>query len=91
MISKDGWKKEALAKLQRVDGFLKESQHILWMFSKEPFITLSHGTFIPKGTYLPHLCKDANVFDPYDIWNHKERRATVVVTDWLPLALNGWC
>ncbi|KAI5987613.1 cytochrome P450 [Pisolithus albus] len=81
IIGKEGWTKEALAKLSKIDGFLKETQRfegnasltILRRALKD--ITLSDGTFIPKGTHLcvashaihrdPRVYEDPDVFDPY--------------------------
>lgn len=80
-LGKDGWTKEALSKLRKVESFLKETQRFEGNASlgvkrralKD--ITLSDGTLIPKGTYLcvashaihrdPHVYEDPDVFDPY--------------------------
>ncbi|KAI6145375.1 cytochrome P450 [Pisolithus tinctorius] len=81
IVGKDGWTKEALAKMRKVDSFLKEVQRFEGNASlgikrralKD--ITLSDGTFIPKGTYVcvashaihhdPCIYEDPDTFDPY--------------------------
>ncbi|KAG6332745.1 hypothetical protein ID866_6343 [Astraeus odoratus] len=58
VIAEEGWTKNALQKMRRVDSFLKESQRFEGITSlgitrkalKD--ITLSDGTLIPKGTYV---------------------------------------
>ncbi|KAI6100624.1 cytochrome P450 [Pisolithus sp. B1] len=89
-IGKDGWTKEALAKLLKIDGFLKETQRfegnaslgILRRALKD--ITLTDGTFIPKGTHLsvashaihhdPRVYDDPDVFDPYRYTKFQEKQ-----------------
>lgn len=81
IIGSDGWTKEALAKLQKVESFLKETQRFEGNASLGvkrralKNVTLSDGTFIPKGTYLsvashavhhdPRIYENPDVFDPY--------------------------
>ncbi|KAF8844237.1 cytochrome P450 [Paxillus ammoniavirescens] len=81
IVETDGWSKEALAKMRKVDSFLKESQRVegidcatLVRKVMKDF-TFSDGTVVPKGTILTtasqatHLdntfYENAEVFDPF--------------------------
>ncbi|KAG6332129.1 hypothetical protein ID866_6959 [Astraeus odoratus] len=81
VVRTDGWTKDAISKMVRIDSFLKETQR-LDGFSVVPIkrktmknITLSDGTFIPKGTYVAvpshaihndsELYENPDTFDPF--------------------------
>ncbi|KAI6040001.1 cytochrome P450 [Pisolithus marmoratus] len=81
VVSKYGWTKEALSKMQKVDSFLKETQRFegivflgLTRIAMSD-ITLTDGTFIPQGTslafpvYAMHhddaVYENPNVFEPF--------------------------
>nr|BEI74071.1 cytochrome P450 monooxygenase [Trametes versicolor] len=81
LVKEEGWTKAAMGKMWRLDSFLRESQRynginivsLTRMADKD--ITLSDGTFLPKGTlvavpaYSTHrddaVYADALVFDPF--------------------------
>ena len=88
VVAAEGWSKTGLAKMRKIDSFLKEEQRrygigILTMGRKvmQDF-TFSDGTFIPKGTsvsvasvaahYDEQAYKDAAVFDPWRFSNFRE-------------------
>ncbi|KAI6152483.1 cytochrome P450 [Pisolithus tinctorius] len=58
IIREHGWTKEAIAMMCKVDSFLAETQRLENVLSASvqrkamKDLTLSDGTFIPKGTYL---------------------------------------
>ncbi|KAI6124825.1 cytochrome P450 [Pisolithus croceorrhizus] len=69
VVSKHGWTKEALSKMQKVDGFFKETQRFegmsvlgLTRIAMNDF-TLADGTFIPQGTILAFPVP--NAFEPF--------------------------
>ncbi|KAG6330494.1 hypothetical protein ID866_8595 [Astraeus odoratus] len=81
VVEKDGWTKEALGKMRRVDSFLKETLRYegvsLLTVERKALkdVKLSDGTFIPKGTVMrvaskcihhdPGVYDNADVFDPF--------------------------
>ncbi|KAF9235150.1 cytochrome P450 [Melanogaster broomeanus] len=81
IVESEGWSKDALAKMRKIDSFLKESQRmegsiLLTMLRRAmKDFTFSDGTVIPKGTFLAfatqsmhldnELYKNTNVFDPF--------------------------
>jgi len=81
IIREEGWSKAAMSKLRKMDSFLKESQRLngfnaisIMRLARTP-LTLSDGTYIPKGTVVaaaatPTHTDDENytnpeVFDPF--------------------------
>ena len=85
-----GVKKETLPKLRKMDSLLRESQRFgppsiisFQRVAKVP-ITLSDGTFLPRGTHLacaasnlqhdPAIVPDPEVFDPFR-WERKRLSA----------------
>ncbi|KIJ13840.1 hypothetical protein PAXINDRAFT_80216 [Paxillus involutus ATCC 200175] len=88
IIEKDGWSKGALAKMHKVDSFLKESQRVegmacVGMLRKAmQNFTFSDGTVLPKGTlvaiasqatYLDNEVYDnAEAFDPFRFANMRD-------------------
>ncbi|KAI6152482.1 cytochrome P450 [Pisolithus tinctorius] len=80
LFGKHGWTKEALALMHRVDSFLAETQRLEGLSASVQRkamkdLTLSDGTFIPKGThlsvptYLMHrdstVYENPDAFDPF--------------------------
>ncbi|KAG6329984.1 hypothetical protein ID866_9105 [Astraeus odoratus] len=81
VVEEDGWTKEALGKMRRVDSFLKETlrHEGIGLVTTERLalrdITLSDGTFLPKGTLTqiatsnihhdPDVYDNADVFEPF--------------------------
>ncbi|KIO00384.1 hypothetical protein M404DRAFT_29539 [Pisolithus tinctorius Marx 270] len=80
VIREHGWTKEALALMHRVDSFLAETQRLEGLSASVQRkamkdLTLSDGTFIPKGThlsvptYLMHrdstVYENPDAFDPF--------------------------
>ncbi|KIJ13791.1 hypothetical protein PAXINDRAFT_80408 [Paxillus involutus ATCC 200175] len=88
IVEKDGWSKGALAKMRKVDSFLKESQRMEGIGAvsmtrkvmKE--FTFSDGTVLPKGTIVTiasqatHLdngiYENAEMFDPFRSANMRD-------------------
>ncbi|KIJ13789.1 hypothetical protein PAXINDRAFT_80392 [Paxillus involutus ATCC 200175] len=88
IVEKDGWSKGALAKMRKVDSFLKESQRMEGIDAvgmtrkvmKE--FTFSDGTVLPKGTlvtiasqatYLDNgVYENAEMFDPFRFSNMRD-------------------
>ncbi|KAI6160425.1 cytochrome P450 [Pisolithus thermaeus] len=71
VVSKHGWTKEALSKMQKVDGFFKETQRFegmsvlgLTRIAMNDF-TLADGTFIPQGTILAFPVYEMHQDDAY--------------------------
>ncbi|KAF8844235.1 cytochrome P450 [Paxillus ammoniavirescens] len=85
IIEKDGWSKGALAKMRKVDSFLKESQRVEGMGCVGALrkamqnFTFSDGTVVPKGTFVAIASKathldnevydNAEMFDPFRFAN----------------------
>ncbi|KAF9235145.1 cytochrome P450 [Melanogaster broomeanus] len=85
IVESEGWSKDALAKMRKIDSFLKESHRIegiafLTLFRRAmKDFTFSDGTVIPKGTFLAfagqstHLdsefYENPDVFDPFRFSN----------------------
>ncbi|KAG6329900.1 hypothetical protein ID866_9189 [Astraeus odoratus] len=81
VIEKYGWTKEGIAKMEKIDSFLTESQRFEGTLTASirrkamKDITLSDGTFIPKGTHIlvathaihhdDAIYESANVFKPF--------------------------
>ncbi|KAL4996586.1 cytochrome P450 [Aspergillus recurvatus] len=80
VIQQEGWHKSALHKLKLMDSVLKETQRLkpMGVTSMRRMatndITLSDGTFLPKGTSLsvscenhwnPQIYSDPEAYDPY--------------------------
>ncbi|KAI0368876.1 cytochrome P450 [Pilatotrama ljubarskyi] len=81
IVKEEGWTKNAMSKMWKLDSFLKESQRynginvISVMRKGEKDITLSNGTFIPRGTLIvaaalpmhrdDAVYMNAEVFDPW--------------------------
>ncbi|KAF9235147.1 cytochrome P450 [Melanogaster broomeanus] len=90
IVESDGWSKGALAKMRKIDSFLKESQRMVGSFLLTMFrramkdFTFSDGTVIPKGTSLAfatqstHLANEhyenTDVFDPFRFSNIRDER-----------------
>ncbi|KAF9235146.1 cytochrome P450 [Melanogaster broomeanus] len=88
IVESEGWSKGALAKMRKIDSFLKESQRVegsilLTMFRRAmKDFTFSDGTMIPKGTFLAFATKsthldselydDPDVFDPFRFSNTRD-------------------
>ncbi|KAI6016773.1 cytochrome P450 [Pisolithus microcarpus] len=78
IIREHGWTKEVIALMRKVDSFLAETQRlegVLTSCKRKAMkdLTLSDGTFVPKGT---HLCvptcvvhRDSAVYDNPDVFN----------------------
>ncbi|KAF9235144.1 cytochrome P450 [Melanogaster broomeanus] len=81
VVESEGWSKDALVKMRKIDSFLKESERtegnaFLTMF-RRPMkdFTFSDGTVLPKGTFLAfasqsthldsELYDDPDMFDPF--------------------------
>ncbi|KAF9236862.1 cytochrome P450 [Melanogaster broomeanus] len=85
IVETEGWSKDALAKMRKIDSFLKESQRMegsamLTMFRRaRKDFTFSDGTMIPKGAFLAfaaqsthldsELYENTDVFDPFRFSN----------------------
>ncbi|KAI0783163.1 cytochrome P450 [Abortiporus biennis] len=58
VVQKEGWSKAAMASMKRLDSFLRESQRLNGISGTSVMrkslqdITLSDGTYIPKGTIM---------------------------------------
>ncbi|RPD62663.1 cytochrome P450 [Lentinus tigrinus ALCF2SS1-7] len=81
VVAAEGWTKNAMGKMWKIDSFLKESQRVngvaLTSVTRKALkdTTLVDGTFIPKGTliaaasYPTHfddgIYENASVFDPF--------------------------
>ncbi|KAF9231271.1 cytochrome P450 [Melanogaster broomeanus] len=81
IVETEGWSKAALAKMHKIDSFLKESQRMEGLGSVSMVrktmkdLTLSDGTFLPNGTTVAiasrpthldnELYENAHVFDPF--------------------------
>ncbi|KIK15500.1 hypothetical protein PISMIDRAFT_16470 [Pisolithus microcarpus 441] len=79
LIREHGWTKEAIALMRKVDSFLAETQRLEGVLTSSvqrkamKDLTLSDGTFVPKGT---HLCvptyvvhRDSAVYDSPGVFN----------------------
>nr|BAD94562.1 cytochrome P450 [Phanerodontia chrysosporium]BAL05132.1 cytochrome P450 [Phanerodontia chrysosporium] len=94
IVSEEGWSKAAIGKMWKLDSFMRESQRYNGINSVsvkrkalKP-LTLSDGTFIPKGTVLvtPTVAthfdddnyKNPTVFDPFRYYREKERDMSAV-------------
>ncbi|KAI5993495.1 cytochrome P450 [Pisolithus albus] len=79
IIREHGWTKEAIASMRKVDSFLAETQRLEGVLTSSvqrkamKDLTLSDGTFVPKGT---HLCvptyvvhRDSAVYDNPVVFN----------------------
>ncbi|KAI6016795.1 cytochrome P450, partial [Pisolithus microcarpus] len=79
IIREHGWTKEAIASMRKVDSFLAETQRLEGVLTSSvqrkamKDLTLSDGTFVPKGT---HLCvptyvvhRDSAVYDNPGVFN----------------------
>ncbi|KAI6116528.1 cytochrome P450 [Pisolithus croceorrhizus] len=88
IIREHGWTKEAIASMRKVDSFLAETQRLEGVLTESRSsihhsasvqrkamkdLTLSDGTFIPKGTHLfvpTHVFhRDSAVYDNPDTFN----------------------
>ncbi|KAF9235149.1 cytochrome P450 [Melanogaster broomeanus] len=85
IVRSEGWSKGALAKMRKIDSFLKESQRmegnaIVTLFRRAiKDVTFSDGTMIPKGTFVAfatqsthldsELYENTDVFDPFRFSN----------------------
>jgi cytochrome P450 len=81
IVEKEGWSKAALAKMRKVDSFIRECQRMEGFDALSTArkamkdFTFSDGTFIPKGMmigaatrclhYDAKFYKNANVFEPF--------------------------
>ncbi|KIK79214.1 hypothetical protein PAXRUDRAFT_161911 [Paxillus rubicundulus Ve08.2h10] len=88
IVEKDGWSKEALAKMHKVDSFLKESQRThgityVGMTRKAmKDFTFSDGTEVPQGTMVAiasqaarldnEVYENADMFDPFRFANMRD-------------------
>jgi len=76
VTTREGWGKSALGKLHKVDSFLKESARLnpaeLISLKRKTLkdVTLSDGTFLPKGTHVS-IASFAIHLDP-DVWENPE-------------------
>ncbi|EIW64803.1 cytochrome P450 [Trametes versicolor FP-101664 SS1] len=89
LINEEGWTKNSMAKMWKLDSFLRESQRhngvniISLMRVAHKDITLSDGTYIPKGTLLSvpvysmhhdeSLYEDAARFDAFRFSRMREQ------------------
>ncbi|KAL4076426.1 cytochrome P450 [Scleroderma citrinum] len=85
VVEKYGWTKDAITEMRKIDSFLTETQRFEGVLTASvqrkamKDITLSDGTFIPKGTHvlvptraIHRDCScydDADVFDPFRFSN----------------------
>ncbi|KAK2740064.1 cytochrome p450 monooxygenase [Colletotrichum kahawae] len=78
VLSEGGWKKTSLYNMKLLDSVVKESQRLkpLQLASMQRVavgdVTLSDGTFIPKGTSVcvsSHALFDANVYENPEKWD----------------------
>ncbi|KIK77861.1 hypothetical protein PAXRUDRAFT_775722 [Paxillus rubicundulus Ve08.2h10] len=88
IVEMDGWSMEALAKMHKVDSFLKECQRLEGVTSVSmprkamKDFTFSDGTVLPKGTFLAtasqatqlddEVYQNANMFDPFRFANMRD-------------------
>ncbi|KAF8833162.1 cytochrome P450 [Paxillus ammoniavirescens] len=88
IVETDGWSKEALGKMRKLDSFLKESQRMDGIscvsMSRKAMkdFTLSDGTVLPQGTIVTIASQatrldngyyeNADVFDPFRFANMRE-------------------
>ncbi|KIJ12301.1 hypothetical protein PAXINDRAFT_14916 [Paxillus involutus ATCC 200175] len=88
IVEKEGWSKGALAKMRKIDSFLKESQRMEGIgavaMSRKAMkdFTFSDGTVVPKGTIIhaashaTHLdneiYENAGAFDPFRFANMRD-------------------
>jgi len=88
VIREDGWTKLSMQKMRKIDSFLRESQRfngvnalsVMRMMMKD--VTLSDGTYIPKGTFVAATAAsehrdeshytNPHVFDPWRFSNMRE-------------------
>ncbi|KAI0640078.1 cytochrome P450 [Trametes polyzona] len=89
LVNEEGWTKNAMGKMWKLDSFMRESQrhngvNIISLMRKSlKDVTLSDGTFIPKGTLVAvpvhsmsrddALYADANTFDAFRFSRMRER------------------
>ncbi|KAF9237105.1 cytochrome P450 [Melanogaster broomeanus] len=88
IVDTEGWSKGALAKMRKIDSFLKESQRFEGMgcviMSRKAMkdFTFSNGTVIPKGTLVVvasaathhdnEFYENADMFDPFRFSNMRD-------------------
>jgi len=71
VLKEDGWTKEAMQRLVRVDSFLKETQRLYGIASAvlsrraTKDFTFSDGTYIPKGAFISTASTAAHRDDEY--------------------------
>ncbi|KAF9223296.1 cytochrome P450 [Gyrodon lividus] len=91
IVEKEGWSKGALAKMHKIDSFLKESSRIegttSWAMTRRAMkdFTFSDGTVLPKGASVSvvsrpmhldnEIYENADVFDPFRFANIRDRDA----------------
>ncbi|KAF9237109.1 cytochrome P450 [Melanogaster broomeanus] len=88
IVETEGWSKSALAKMRKIDSFLKESQRIEGIgcvsMSRKALkdFTFSDGTVIPKGAFVTvastamhhdnEFYENADMFDPFRFSNMRD-------------------
>ncbi|THH27110.1 hypothetical protein EUX98_g7079 [Antrodiella citrinella] len=85
IVAEDGWNKESLAKMIKVDSFVKEIARYQGLSSN---YTFSDGTFIPKGTLVSATSRAAHfdeenydnpdAFDPWRFANMETEGSEVL-------------
>ncbi|KAJ8454435.1 hypothetical protein ONZ51_g13027 [Trametes cubensis] len=89
IVQEEGWTKNAISRMWKVDSFIRESQRmngintVSLMRKAQKDVVLSDGTFIPRGTLMvaaatplhhdEHVYTDADAFDPWRFSRQRER------------------
>ncbi|KIJ13823.1 hypothetical protein PAXINDRAFT_170142 [Paxillus involutus ATCC 200175] len=77
IVETDGWSKGAIAKMRKLDSFLKESQRMegigCVIMSRKVMkdFTLSDGTVLPKGTYVTFASQATSLDN--GVYDHAEK------------------
>ncbi|KAJ8475002.1 hypothetical protein ONZ51_g6824 [Trametes cubensis] len=89
IVQGEGWTKNAISHMWKVDSFIRESQRmngintVSLMRKAQKDVVLSDGTFIPRGTLMvaaatplhhdEHVYTNADAFDPWRFSRQRER------------------
>lgn len=99
IVQRDGWNIQSVAKMNKIDSFLRESARINGVSSLGFFrqamrdVSLSDGTFLPKDCFvavsLPPFHRDSTAheapdeFRPFRFSDNPEHSMTTITTQWL--------
>ncbi|KAG1779675.1 cytochrome P450 [Suillus placidus] len=99
IVQRDGWNIQSVAKMSKIDSFLRESARINGVSSLGFFrqamrdFTFSDGTLLPKGCFiavsLPPFHRDSTVYEapdefrPFRFSDNLEHGMTTITPQWL--------